>query len=153
MAHKLIGPIRPEDVGKPHEALGVVQARDVGKLAYDVDGVVQVENEEQFKARTSKQAAGFTAGPWRTTDTEVYDTQGRQVANCPAEVPYSEAEANARLVAAAPDLYAALEAARDKSPCIVSASARNIDRERCECSGCVVMRTARAALARARGEG
>lgn len=49
-------------------------------------------------------------------------------------------------------LFDAVEYAIRESPCTVSMQARNIDRERCACAGCAIMRVARAALARARGE-
>jgi hypothetical protein len=56
--------IRPQDVGKivvrsivtrgtlyVGDAIGTVQQRDVGKRCYLVDGVLQVENDEQLAAR------------------------------------------------------------------------------------------------------
>ena len=56
-----------------------------------------------------------TQGPWAITDDfiGVYDQQGRCVADMDSEgapeIGYDESLANARLIAAAPDMLAALE--------------------------------------------
>ncbi|MEO0498964.1 MAG: hypothetical protein AAF205_00205 [Pseudomonadota bacterium] len=63
--------------------------------------------------------AKHTPGPWRQTakhPRQICDPHGRKVAKCLLEtrgfhgsaLPDGEAEANARLIAAAPDLYGAL---------------------------------------------
>lgn len=59
-------------------------------------------------------APKFTPGPWRVGRKPgpiVYDEGGAQIANLVVPMlPDEEHRANARLIAAAPDLYAALEA-------------------------------------------
>jgi hypothetical protein len=99
----------------------------------------------------------FTPGPW------VYGHQSAtvqalpeymQVAHCMSEPgcgmlhDMEEVRANARLIAAAPDLYAALEDAVATLPMVVC---------RCRgdgfvCSRCKALASAESALARARGE-
>lgn len=99
---------------------------------------------------TSKQAARFTAGPWyigstgRNGDTRITDDlRGGAHGDTVAVVPGSRPKANARLIAASPALYAALEA-------LASAVARfRPDPDWCEPE----IAAARAALASARGEG
>lgn len=53
-----------------------------------------------------------TAGPWRAKDTRVMNSDGNHVADCGTSymIPDNEKHANARLIAAAPRLLAALEA-------------------------------------------
>lgn len=58
-------------------------------------------------------AAQHTPGPWRPCEETmvrvVVADNGRWIADCDFEGPPSESDANARLIAAAPDLLAALE--------------------------------------------
>ncbi len=61
-------------------------------------------------------SAKFTPGPWRVgvlRHCDVFVNTRQVVASCPRsrEVPDGEREANARLIAAAPELLAALELA------------------------------------------
>jgi hypothetical protein len=53
-----------------------------------------------------------TPGPWKTNDgsTIVRDTEDKRIADTAVARPYPECLANARLMAAAPKLLAALEA-------------------------------------------
>lgn len=44
-----------------HSAIGRVLSRDVGKRVYDVDGVIQVENDEQRDRRQAADAADESA--------------------------------------------------------------------------------------------
>ena len=77
----------------------------------------------------------FTPGPWKCVGTLVYfsnNAGGIDLRACP------DSEANARLIAAAPDLLEALEA-------IIASECRQPD------VGCAWTK-ARAAIARARGE-
>lgn len=61
----------------------------------------------------------FTPGPWHVGDTnranqQVFDADSWNVASCTIpNRPRGEAEANARLMAAAPDLYEALQECAD----------------------------------------
>ena len=57
------------------------------------------------------QAASFTPGPWTNKDTLVMTSEGNYVADCGMSymIPDYEKHANARLIAAAPALLAALE--------------------------------------------
>lgn len=63
----------------------------------------------------TKAAVTYTPGPWRQQILIVQDERGGQIAHCTrweGATPYPEvAEANARLIAAAPDLLAAARAA------------------------------------------
>lgn len=55
----------------------------------------------------------FSAGPWTTEMGDVVDAQGRELADCysgPPDIEFDEADANAHLMAAAPDLVLALHA-------------------------------------------
>lgn len=65
MRREFLTVILPRDVGSDvlrridgkiyvSSALGRVQARDVGKRVYRVDGVIQVENDEQMQARVGR---------------------------------------------------------------------------------------------------
>ena len=58
------------------------------------------------------QVASFTPGPWTNKDTLVMTSEGNYVADCGMSymIPDYEKHANARLIAAAPALLAALEA-------------------------------------------
>ena len=58
------------------------------------------------------QVATFTPGPWANKDTLVMTSEGNYVADCGMSymIPDYEKHANARLIAAAPALLAALEA-------------------------------------------
>ena len=58
------------------------------------------------------QAASSTPGPWTNKDTRVMTIEGNYVADCGMSymIPDYEKHANARLIAAAPALLAALEA-------------------------------------------
>lgn len=60
-----------------------------------------------------------TPSPWSmgraATDTAIYDRLGGHIATLPAMLPSDEILANARLIAAAPDLLAALEALLDNA--------------------------------------
>src|SRR4051812_37585185 len=84
--------------------------------------------------------AAHTPGPWlaEADDSSVFDSEGREVADC-LTFPFAgeEAEANARLIAAAPELYEALKAlivlsdsaAWDKAfAALAKAEGRNHDR-------------------------
>ena len=58
------------------------------------------------------QVASSTPGPWTNKDTRVMTSEGNYVADCGMSymIPDYEKHANARLIAAAPALLAALEA-------------------------------------------
>ena len=58
------------------------------------------------------QAATHTPGPWTNKDTRVMTSEGNYVADCGMSymIPDYEKHANARLIAAAPALLAALKA-------------------------------------------
>lgn len=61
----------------------------------------------------------WTPGPWyvgRNIDTDVYGPKGLLVANCASTFPRQDGElrANTSLIAAAPELYEALEAICDE---------------------------------------
>lgn len=72
------------------------------------------------KRRAAQRAAAATAqawgphtpGPWRAKDTRVMTSEGNHVADCDTSrvIPDEERHGNARLIAAAPQLLAALEA-------------------------------------------
>lgn len=113
-------------------------------------------------------AAKHTPGPWRVVEsTRIYDDtcsiEGaeRRVALVPAddtkeiedgaivESLSREAKANAALIAAAPDLLAALE--RAEGWVLGSHGEHNVG-GKCDCDRCETVRDVRAALAKARGE-
>ena len=51
MARRLKWIIDDSDVGARHPTGGLITSGDIGKAVYDVDGVVQVENNDQLAAR------------------------------------------------------------------------------------------------------
>jgi len=96
-----------------------------------------------------------TPGPWRVepgretrvgADIVIVSRNGLVAIACTIHEGAVNAEANARLIAAAPEMLAALEAAEallnEHEHCL---------REDCTNPGCVVYRQARAAIAKARG--
>ncbi len=104
----------------------------------------------------SKPAPAFTPGPWRLTEPQAPDYyatihgDGGKVLVAEAETAFGARDANARLIAAAPELYAALHnAERLIDACMDRNSAPSPDspwlRE--------LLDETRAALARASGEG
>jgi len=88
MTRRYLGTIRAEDVGKFRymalpgtlgrllQAMGHIQASDVGKQYFDVDGVLQVENDEQ----RDKRLAGGTidAETARESRPQVFTTVTRK---------------------------------------------------------------------------
>ena len=96
-------------------------------------------------------APQFTPGPWHVAaDTLIRDSDGRAVGTARLRVSgCEEQEANARLIAAAPELYAvAVEVAKRPCEMVRNGHCTMIPCER-ECLPCA----ARSALAKARGEG
>ena len=102
----------------------------------------------------------WTSGPWSIhskAQMSVMGAKGYAVAACggyadntrDCDELFAEQEANARLIAAAPDLYAALEKAREYvGPVIFSDGPRQDDCERCD----ALIDEIDAALRKARGE-
>ncbi|HET9109067.1 MAG TPA: hypothetical protein VFN79_17965 [Steroidobacteraceae bacterium] len=63
----------------------------------------------------SAEKVGHTPGPWRQTGTfTVQDSRGNRVARTGMARPHAENEANAHLIASAPDLLAALQQLLDE---------------------------------------
>lgn len=76
---------------------------------------LKIVNQEQTNGKPEPQS-GHTTGPWGTRRTAVYDiivdaATGRTLAFVGIEIRPEEAAANARLIAAAPELLAALQRA------------------------------------------
>ena len=93
-------------------------------------------------------AAKFTPGPWEVCEIQPGDKEigirGPSVEVDYDDVDHESARADAHLIAAAPDLYAALEETLRQAPCDCEAMATHY-------SGCF-REMARAALAKAGGE-
>ena len=89
--------------------------------------------------------AKHTSGPWSTANGFVYDAAGRAVAQIMEHYPETYVEANARLMAAAPDLLEANLACL--AACVECAGNLDYDCTRPPCP------QVRAAIAKARGEG
>lgn len=99
--------------------------------------------------------AQHTQGPWSiTTDyIGIYDSKGRCIADMDSEsspeIGLDETLANARLIAAAPDMLAALEDMLTVFRAVADLDDEGFDPDGCEYS-CVI--EASAAIAKAKGE-
>lgn len=93
--------------------------------------------------------SGHTPGPWRigSTQTRVESRAGSVLAVTDYEphIPEVAARANARLIAAAPELLEALKAVED-SICLLG-----LHTDEDDCEGCRLRQRSRAAIAKAEG--
>lgn len=73
------------------------------------------EQNEKLAWDSQQPKRGHTHGPWNAKDSIVYSLEsGKYVARCDIGGRDEETEANARLIAAAPDLLGALKEALDQ---------------------------------------